>query len=128
MPKVGSPEFNREAPCLEQELIRWESVLEDNWKVNNTTDEGVKAAYIRGWIGDKGTQYLRKYTWADGEWDSSKLILERFKEKIQPKGRCQRNKYRSELSHFRQTIETFPEFYTELKRKFELTKGTTTTL
>ena len=51
-----------------------------------------------------------------------------FKEKIQPKGRCQRNKYRSELSHFRQTIETFPEFYTELKRKFELTKGITTTL
>ena len=36
--------------------------------------------------------------------------------------------YRSELSHFRQTIETFPEFYTELKRKFELAKGTTTTL
>ena len=34
-----------------------ESVVEDNWKVNNTTDEGVKAAYIRGWIGDKGTQY-----------------------------------------------------------------------
>ena len=128
MPKVGTPEFNWEAPCLEQELIRWESVVEDNWKVNNTTDEGVKAAYIRGWIGDKGTQYLRKYTWADGEWDNSKLILERFKEKIQPKGRCQRNKYRSELSHFRQTIETFPEFYTELKRKFELAKGTTTTL
>ena len=55
MPKVGTPEFNWEAPCLEQELIRWESVVEDNWKVNNTTDEGVKAAYIRGWIGDKGT-------------------------------------------------------------------------
>ena len=90
---------------LEQELIRWESVVQDNWKVNNTTDEGVKAAYIRGWIGDKGTQYLRKYTWADDEWDNSKLILERFKEKIQPKGRCQRNKYRSELSHFRQTID-----------------------
>ena len=28
MPKVGTPEFNWEAPCLEQELIRWESVVE----------------------------------------------------------------------------------------------------
>ena len=85
MPKVGTPEFNWEAPCLEQELIRCESVVEDNWKVNNTTDEGVKAAYIGGWIDDKGTQYLRKYTWGDGKWDKCKLILERFKEKIQPK-------------------------------------------
>ena len=45
---------------------------------------------------------------------------QRLKEKIQPKGRNQRKKYKSDLGHFRQTTESFSEFWTELKRKFEL--------
>ena len=53
------------------------------------------------------------------------MVLQRFKVKIQPKGRNQRNIYKSGLSHFRQTLETVTEFWTELKRKFELAKGTT---
>ena len=53
------------------------------------------------------------------------MVLQRFSDKIQPKGRNQRNKYRSEFNHFRQTSETFTEFWTELKRKFELAKCTT---
>ena len=51
------------------------------------------------------------------------LIMERLKEKIQPKGRNQRNKYKSDLDHFRQTTESFSEFWTELKRKFELARN-----
>ena len=97
---------------LEQEVIRWESVVLDNLKVNRTGEDH-KAV----WIGDKGNQFLRKYKWTEGEWENGDLILQRFKDKIQTKVRNQRNKYRSELSHFRQTSETFTEFWTELKRK-----------
>ena len=52
--------------------------------------------------------------------------MERLKEKIQPKGRKQRNKYKSDLDHFRQTTESFSEFWTELKRKFELARNKST--
>ena len=125
MPTVGNPIFNWSAPCLEQELIRWEDVVDDNFRVNKTENE-VKAALIRGWTGDKGTQYLRKYKWTRDEWQDHALIMERLKEKIQPKGRNQRNKYKSDLDHFRQTTESFSEFWTELKRKFELAKNKST--
>ena len=52
MPTLGNPLFNHEAVCQEQELIRWKSVVEDNLKINKIPDES-KAAFIRGWIGDK---------------------------------------------------------------------------
>ena len=51
------------------------------------------------------------------------MIMERLKGKIQPKGRNQRNKYNSDLDHFKQTAESFSEFWTELKRKFELARN-----
>ena len=54
------------------------------------------------------------------------MNMERLKERIQPKGRNQRNKYKSELDHFRQTTESFSEFWTELKRKFELARNKST--
>ena len=58
----------------------------DNLKINKTGEDH-KAAWIRDWIGDKGTQFLRKYKWAEGEWENSDLVLQRFKDKIQPKGK-----------------------------------------
>ena len=76
--------FNWSAPCLEQGLIRWEGVVDDNFRVNKTENE-FKAVLIRGWIGDKGTQYLHQYTWTGDEWQNNEMIMERFKEKIQPK-------------------------------------------
>ena len=63
------------------------------------TENEVKAALIRGWIGDKGTHYLHKYKWTEEEWQNHGLIMERLKEKVQPKGRSQRNKYKSDLDH-----------------------------
>ena len=66
MPTVGNPIFNWDASCLEQELIRWEDVIDDNIRVNKTENE-YKAALIRGWIGDKGTQYLCMYKWKKEE-------------------------------------------------------------
>ena len=125
MPSIGNPIFNWSAPCLEQELIRWEDVVDDNFRVNKTENE-FKAALIRGWIGDKGTQYLHKYKWTRDEWQNHELIMDRLKEKIWPKGRNQRNKYKSTLDHFRQTTENFSEFWTELKRKFELARNKST--
>ena len=107
------------------ELIRWEDVVEDNFRVNKTENE-FKAALIRGWIGDKGTQYLHKYKWTRDEWQNHELIMERLKEKIQPKGRNQRNKYKPDLDHFRQRTERFSEFWTELKRKFKLARNKST--
>ena len=104
MPTIGNPIFNWSAPCLKQELIRWEDVVDDNFRVNKTENE------FKAWIGDKGTQYLCKYKWARDEWQNHELIMERLKEKIQPKGRNQRNKYKSDLDHFRQTTENFSEF------------------
>ena len=35
----------------------------------------------------------------------------------------QRNKYKSDLDHFRQTTESFSDFWTELKRKFDLARN-----
>ena len=119
MPTIGNPIFNWSATFLEQELIRWEDVVDDNFRVNKTENE-LKAALIRGWIGDKGTQYLHKFKWTRDEWQNHEMIMERLKEKIQPKGRNQRNKYKSDLDHFRQTTDSFSEFWTEVKRKFEL--------
>ena len=84
-----------------------------------------KASWIIGWIGDKGTQILGKSNRAEGEWENGDLVPQRFKNKIKPNDRNQRHKYRSEFSHFWQTSETFTEFWTELKRKFELANGTT---
>ena len=84
MPAIGKPEFYLDAPCLEQELFIWESVALNKLKINKT-GEDLKAAWIRGCIGDKGTQSLRKYKWAEGEWKNSDLVLHRFKDKIQPK-------------------------------------------
>ena len=52
MPTLGNPIFNWSAPCLEQELIRWEDVVDDNFRVNKTENE-VKAALIRRWIGER---------------------------------------------------------------------------
>ena len=66
MPTIGNPVFNWSAPCLEQELIRWDDVVDD-FRVNKTENE-FKAALIRGWIGDKGTKYLHKYKWTRKEW------------------------------------------------------------
>ena len=48
------------------------------------------------------------------------------RKKIQPKGRNQRNKYKSDLDHFRQTTESFSEFWTEMQRKFELARKKST--
>ena len=56
MPITGNPIFKWDAACLEQELIMWEDVVDDNFRVNKTEDE-FKAAIITGWIEDKGTQY-----------------------------------------------------------------------
>ena len=125
MPTIGNPIFNWSAPCLKQELIRWEDVVDDNFRVNKTENE-VKAALMRGLIRDKDTQYLHKYKWTRDERQNHDLIMERLKEKIQPKGRNQRNKYKSDLYCFRQTTESFSEFWTELKRKFELARNKST--
>ena len=54
MPTIENPIFNWHASCLEQEVIRWEDVVYDSFRVNKTENE-FKAALIRGWIGDKGT-------------------------------------------------------------------------
>ena len=125
MPTVGNPIFHWNTPCLEQELIRWEDVVDDNFRVNKTENE-FKAALIRGWIGHKGTQYLHQYKWMRDEWQNHDIIMERLKERIQPKGRNQRNKYKSDLDHLRQTTERFREFWMELKRKFELARNKST--
>ena len=102
MPTIGNPIFNWNAPCLEQQLIRPEDGVDDSFRVNNA-DNDFKAALIRSWIGVKGTQYLLKYKWTREEWQNHEMIMERLKERIQPKIRNQRNKYKSDLDHFRQT-------------------------
>ena len=60
MPAIGKPEFKWDVPCLEEELIRWESVVLDNLKITRNGEDH-KATWICGWIGDKGVKFLRKY-------------------------------------------------------------------
>ena len=55
MPTVGKPEFNWDAPCLEQECNRWQHVITDNFVFNKTDGKG-KACLLRGWIGDKDSR------------------------------------------------------------------------
>ena len=52
-------------------------VVDDKFRVNKTENE-VKAALIREWIGDKGTQYLNKYKWTREEWQNHEMIMERL--------------------------------------------------
>ena len=59
MPTIGNPIFDWNALCLEQELIRLEDVVDDSFRLNKTENE-FKAALIRGWVHDKGIQYLGK--------------------------------------------------------------------
>ena len=47
MPTLHNPILNLEAPCQEQEMIKWKSTAEDNFKINKTPDEN-KAAFIMG--------------------------------------------------------------------------------
>ena len=121
MPTLGNPIYNWDAPCQEQELIRWKSVVEDNFKINKTANDD-KAAFIRGWIGDTGVQKLRKFEWTGTEWDEYDKVMMRFKLVIQPTNRNQSNRYALELNNYRQTTETFIEFWTELKRRFTLAR------
>ena len=81
---VGNPIFSWDALCLKQELARWKDIVDDNFRVIKTENE-YKAALIRGWIGDICTQYLCKCKWMKEEWQNHEMIMERLKEKIQPK-------------------------------------------
>ena len=63
-----------------------------------------KAGYVVGWISDMVTQYFMKYGWKGAKLQNFQILLARFKVKIQPKGRNQRSKYRSEIGHFRQIL------------------------
>ena len=98
MPTFGNPVFNWEAPCHEQELIRY------------------NAAFIRGWIGDTGVDKLGQYEWPDNEWDTYDKVIQRLEQLIQPQNNNQINKYVLELSNNRQTTESFTNFWTELMR------------
>ena len=48
--------------------------------------------YMRALIGIKGAQDLMAYEWKEGKWENHEIVIERFKVKIQPKSRNQRNK------------------------------------
>ena len=71
MPTIQNPIFNWNAPCLELELIRWENVVDDNVRVNNTENE-FKAALIKGWIGDR---VLITYISINGQGMNGKAII-----------------------------------------------------
>ena len=81
MPTLGIPVFNLETPCQEQELIRWKSALEHNFKIKKTPNEN-KAAFIRGWIDDTGVYKLRKIYCSDNECDTYDKIIPRFEQVI----------------------------------------------
>ena len=34
MPTLGKPELNWNAACLKQEYIKWDNIVNDNFKVN----------------------------------------------------------------------------------------------
>ena len=118
MPTLGNPIFNWDAPCQEQKLIRWKSVVEDNFKINKTTNAD-KASFIRGWIGGTGVQ---KFEWKGTEWDEYDKVMMKLRPEIQPANRNQSNRYAPELNNYRQATETFTEFWTELKRRFTLAR------
>ena len=72
----------------------------------------------------EGTQYLHKHKWTSDEWQNHEMIMERLKEKYSQKIGTKEMNISLDLDHFRQTTESFSEFCTELKRKFELARNT----
>ena len=48
--------------------------------------------------------------------------MERLQQVIQPSTITQSNKYKKDLITYRQTIETFSQFFVELKRRYDLAK------
>ena len=73
-----------------------------------------------------------KYEWKEGENHKIKAKpMQKFNRRVEIKvyprfaGKKKKNTklYRSKLSYFRQTSETFKDFWTELKRKFYLKKA-----
>ena len=79
MPTLVKPEFKRNASCLEEEYIRWNKVVKDNFLVHETKG-ACKASYIMGWKGDKGTKYFMKYEWKEGDLENHEKVLERSKQ------------------------------------------------
>ena len=66
---------------------------------------------------------LWKYKQAREEWQNHEMIIEKLQERIQPKGRNQRNRYKSGLDCFREMTGIISEFWTELKRMSELARN-----
>ena len=62
----------------------------------------------------------------EGEWENHVTIIQRSKVKIQPKGRNEGNNYIYEFRYFRQTSKSFTESWTQLKRKFDPAKNSST--
>ena len=79
---LGKPELYWDTPYLEQEYTR----VHSQRKLFSGMKETHKTSYVRGWVGDKGAQYLMKQEWKEGEWENYKLVFKTFKEKVRPKG------------------------------------------
>ena len=51
MPVLGKPEFNYNAPCLEQDYILWDNTLKDNFIIHERK-RAHGANYVRCLMGD----------------------------------------------------------------------------
>ena len=64
----------------------------------------------------------REFNWTDDSFYDPDEILERLQQVIQPGTIAQNNKYKKDLITYRQTTETFSNFFVELKRRYDLAK------
>ena len=69
---------------------------------------------------------FRAFDWPGNEWDTNDKVIQRFEQVIKPQSNSQINKYVPELSNYRQTTESFTDFWTELKTRFRLAKDSVT--
>ena len=117
MSKIGNQDFNWSAPSLEKEFIRFKRVARNNFIAHKTTNNEQRGSFLRGWIGDIGEEKLESFNWTDDNFYNADEILERLQQVIQPSTIAQNNKYKKDLITYRQTRETFSQFFVELKEK-----------
>ena len=122
MSNIGNPDFNWSAPSLEKEFIRFKRVARNNFIAHKTTNKEQQGSFLRGWIGDIGEEKLESFNWTDDKFYNPDEILERLQQVIQPSTIGQSNKYKKDLITYRQTTETFSQFFVELKRRYDLAK------
>ena len=124
MSKIGNPDFQLECTITRKGIHQVQKSGQKQLysTPHKTTNREKQGSFLRGWIGDIGEEKLESFNWTDDNFYNPDEILEILQQVIQPSTIAQSNKYKKDLITYRQTTETFSQFFVELKRRYDLAK------